>query len=926
MKPVVPTPALPAKPPSHPLSFFTQSRTQIVLATALLAHLLLITDAPLLWRGGVLLLLCGFLPGWLLTEWLVDVRLSSRTSSGDTPQEEGADRQLALVEPRLTLYGLLEHLLFSAAAGYGLIISGMLLMAYLPGAIRPWQPLLAFDLLILLLLLLLHRRSMDGGATQAGIKSVNVPLPPLWLGLGLASLALVGGLMRFPNLAYSEFQGDEARVMLRAAQAIGGDPQALLGHLKAPAEILLPTLTYAVTGQIDEATARLPFALANFLALFALFLLGRRLFGPLAGWVAAMLLALDGYFIGFAHIVQYQSIVFLCVVTAVLIVARLRRLAVGVNFVEEPTPVPLHNLLLLAAFVAASGLLAHYEAALVLIPLLYLLYMIWREGAPLSSLLRLLLIPLLLGALLVAAFYLPFVLNPSFGVTYSYITVNRLGVEEAAARYPFNNLRDVINRTTLYSSSYYLALLCALTLGALVLSVRRAYAYMGRPMLMRAVAQIGAVLMLLAILHLALFGWGNPTWLLFALVLLLGIHTPLTPPEERLLWLWFALPMILALFFIRTPNTHVYGFFIGWALLAGWTAAQLWRGAALRIGFTPAAVVGVLLASVAIGIFGVYEYSYFVRTDVEMLRTWSTNRLVGYPVPYAEPTNLSIFGFPFRNGWKSVGALYASGELSGAFDTNATDAVAQWYTRGGLYCPRDQRYFIWSPALEPKEAPDRAARLAELEQTHELLGVITVAGAPRLHIFENKDGAAVARPQSWADEEWAAQFAQLPAAPHFVSSGESSTVAVRHRIEHPTEFAFGGPPDVAPIGLLGYDLSTSHPSPGDRVMVTLYWHARQPVQEEYVVFNQLIDLSDGRKAGQRDGEPFCNGLPTTRWQPGRVVVDRYDIPIAPDAPHRSYTLLVGMYGRESGERVAVFDAAGQAMGEAVQLAELEIGE
>ncbi|MEZ4705743.1 MAG: hypothetical protein R3A44_00975 [Caldilineaceae bacterium] len=818
----------------------------------------------------------------------------------------------------------MEQITFGVAAGYGIIIWGMLLLSYLPGPMPFWLPLATFDLIFLWLLFMHYRQTMHL-QSQAVRRIARTTTSPKWLTAALLSMALVGGFMRFPNLAYAEFQGDEARVMLRAVQAIQGDPNALLGHLKAPAEILLPTLIYAVTGQIDEATARLPFALANFGALLALFLLGRRLFGPLAGWTAAMLLALDGYFIGFAHIVQYQSIVFLCVVTTVLIMARVRRLAVGVNFTNDPAPAHLQKLLMLTAFVAATGLLAHYEAALVAIPLLYLLLIIWGEGAPLSSLLRLLLMPLALGAAMLLSFYLPFVLNPSFDVTYSYITVNRLGVTEAANRYPFNNLTDVLNRTTLYSSSYYLALLVGLTLAALILGLRRAQSYTDRATWRRTVAQIGTALLLLGMLHLLLFGAAAPTWLLFAGLVLVGILTPLAPREERLIWLWFGIPLILALFFIRTPNTHVYGFFIGWALLAGWAADQLWRGAAVRLGVGRAATAGVLLAAGLIALFGYYEYSYFVRTDVELLRTWSANRLAGYAVPYAEPTNLSIFGFPFRNGWKSVAMLYETGVLNGAFDTNATDAVAQWYTRGRLYCPRDQRYFIWSPALEPKEAPDRAARKAELEQTHDLLGVISVAGEPRLHIFQNKEAAAPP-PQSWVDAELAAQFDQTLAAPGFTASGETGLATVRNHIQNPRDFTFGGPPDAAPFALLGYDLSSDRVAVGGRVMLTLYWQTRQAVAQDYVVFNQVIDLNDGHKAGQRDGEPGCNSLPTTRWQPGRVIVDRYDIPIAPDAPARPYTLLMGMYDRASGQRLPIFDASGQAIGEALPLGEIKVAE
>lgn len=85
----------------------------------------------------------------------------------------------------------------------------------------------------------------------------------------------------------------------------------------------LPTVIYSLTGRLNEQIARLPFALANLTALLALFLLGWRLIGALAGWTAAMLLALDGYLIAFARIVQYQSIVFLMSVLVVLLLHRL---------------------------------------------------------------------------------------------------------------------------------------------------------------------------------------------------------------------------------------------------------------------------------------------------------------------------------------------------------------------------------------------------------------------------------------------------------------------------------------------------------------------------------------------------------------------------------------------------------------------------
>lgn len=60
---------------------------------------------------------------------------------------------------------------------------------------------------------------------------------------------------------------------------------------------------------IDEWGARLPFALANVLAVVALYELGRAGIGLRAAVWVAVLTVLNGFFLAFGRIVQYQSLV-----------------------------------------------------------------------------------------------------------------------------------------------------------------------------------------------------------------------------------------------------------------------------------------------------------------------------------------------------------------------------------------------------------------------------------------------------------------------------------------------------------------------------------------------------------------------------------------------------------------------------------------
>ncbi|MBV7336093.1 glycosyltransferase family 39 protein [Chloroflexi bacterium TSY] len=856
----------------------------VVLAT----HVVIFSDLPLIWRTAAVLILTGLLPGLLLVDWIVG----------------HIDQTLSMS----------ERLLYGLGVGYACIVLIMLGLSYLPGGIARWHTFLAFDLL--LVVLLLRRVITHRNEPATALTNLFTPFRQnvsIWPVVGLLLLALVGGYLRFIDLSYSEFQGDEARAMLRAAETIQGHPDALLGHKKGPTEIVLPTVIYSMLGRIDEATARLPFAIANFAALFALFLLGQRLFGDLGGWSAAMLLAVDGYFIGFAHIVQYQSVVFLMVVLVVLIFSRLTS-----EFFAQPFV--LRCYFMLAALLLGTGLLSHYEAVFVIFPCLYLLYRIWQNGVSLSSLLSALLLPILVGALIVASFYIPFVLNPNFAITYAYISVNRIG-----GSFPYNNLVDVFERTMLYSSSYYFFTLVGLAVGAVVLIYWRGLVRPWRTLVI-ALFLAGVMLTILIPDWLTISTLpeesNDYTWIFFAFILLLAWFLPNFPTEERVAWIWFGAPMILSLFFVRTPNTHVYGFFIGWALVAGLMLSQIWRWLQNGLGRRMAMTIGIPVAVSALLLFGTYEYWYFSHTDVEILRTWRENRPRGYWVPYEMPTNMSIFGFPFRNGWKTVGVLYEEGLLEGAFETNGRDAVSDWYTRGRSYCPRDHKYFIFSHAVEPAEADGLLELQQGLEEEYQLFGTVQVNGQQRLHIYQRdieRSTNDAPSPQMFVHDEYQDAFDERLAGPTFERSGSIAPALAEQTIQHPLDLRFGDS-----IWLKGYRVNATTVQPRRDLVVTLYWQSAAPVERAYTAFNQIIDPSDFRKAGQRDGEPVCNRRPTNSWLPNELIADRHWVSVFPDAIPGTYTLLIGLYDRETGERLPISTRDDQPMGDSLVLTEIVV--
>ncbi|HYN88403.1 MAG TPA: glycosyltransferase family 39 protein, partial [Ardenticatenaceae bacterium] len=653
------------------------------------------------------------------------------------------------------------------------------------------------------------------------------------------------------------------------------------------AEILIMTGVYSLTGQLTEELARLPFALANLTCLFVGFLLGWRLFGPVAGWITAILLALDGYYIGYGRIAQYSSLIFLAPALAVLILHRLARL-----------PKALPGYLTLVAIVLAGGLLAHYEVALVIAPGAYLLWLLWQRVRERAALGRALVAPLLIGGVALASFYIPFLLDPNIANTFSHYSDGTFG-----GQLPHNNLRQFFLQTSMYNTTYYVVLMIALA----VLALARIYLRgLGRVW-----GGLASLVLILGVLLSALVpGWltlgGSDFTALFFGVALAGAWLiPGVGTEERLVWIWLGVTMLLAFFLIARPSSHLYDLAMPWALLNGMVLARGWRWLRERVGTRGAAAAGVSTAALTIALFGGYAYWAFVY-NVDILRNWSKPSI--YWTAYERPDDLPTFGFPHKSGWKAIGALYRDGVIAGTYDTNHKGWVAEWYTRGAPQCDSEFDYFFLDLMEEPEE---HAEVRGELEEGgFRLAGSVGVDGQQRLEIYERTAGAPAPRDYDLAAYE--SRFDAQLLDPQF----RLDYPTVRPR--HPAGYRLG-----EQIWLEAYNLDRERVRPGETLELTLYWRTTGRVPERYTVFNQLIDPGVAMY-GQQDREPGCDGGPTTDWHPGDLIVDRYEVPVFAEAKPGTYPLITGMYQAERGERLEVYDAAGHPLGNSIELTRITV--
>ena len=393
-----------------------------------------------------------------------------------------------------------------AAGGLGLAYVGSglatLVLHLLPGAYPTTLAALVYLALLLIPLALPRRCPVSSRESLS------------WRHAAMAIVVLVALLMRMPHLGYSEFQGDEAVIMQRAAEALAGDDGQLFLHQKGPAEILVPMSLWSLTGTVTEWQMRFPFALVGILVVVVVMCLGTRWFatprGPAAsawsGVAAGLLVAISGFLVAFSRILQYQNLVVAMGGLSLLWLTRYRERA------HRGAP-------MLAAVFLAYGLLSHYDAILVVPAALALVTQALlkvREGHgdAFRSQAVALLSAGLIGLSILALFYLPFVADPMFSRTFSYLAGGRLG-----GSLFHNSLVSNWRMSTFYNSLAYVV--------GLVLLVGMA----------------------------AIWKLGDPAS-----------------------WLYFVAPLGFYSFVVADPRTHVYTFYAGAALLGGvaFTRALAW--------------------------------------------------------------------------------------------------------------------------------------------------------------------------------------------------------------------------------------------------------------------------------------------------------------------------------------------------------------
>jgi len=115
------------------------------------------------------------------------------------------------------------------------------------------------------------------------------------------------------------------------------------------------------------------------------------------------------------------------------------------------------------------------------------------------------------------------------------------------------------------------------------------------------------------------------------------------------------------------------------------------------------------------------------------------------------------------------------------------------------------------------------------------------------------------------------------------------------------------------IHLRGYQLSSDTFYADDWLIAKLVWQVDSTPDEDYSVFLSLLE-DDGERLGQKDlvvGTVSHPWTPMTEWPNGAVFIEEVAIPLdTPDEVVSSPTLWVGLYNKQTLQRLPITDGAG----------------
>jgi 4-amino-4-deoxy-L-arabinose transferase-like glycosyltransferase len=187
---------------------------------------------------------------------------------------------------------------------------------------------------------------------------------------------------------------------------------------------------------------------------------------------------------------------------------------------------------------------------------------------------------------------------------------------------------------------------------------------------------------------------------------------------------WFASAFSFYMLLGGDPRSHVYNYFTPGLLLAAYGMCALVESTRTRLRRPLHTAMWL-----ALGVFACLVYYMLIDHTIE--HPWYRKTILGYSLPNLEQREIDgVFGFPYRRGLKEVGTLFDSGRLSGTFDSNERDVMADYYFHSARSRPPDYYIYVQHPLSLERGLP------ALVQNRYHKIREISVDGRRTIDIYE----------------------------------------------------------------------------------------------------------------------------------------------------------------------------------------------
>lgn len=447
----------------------------------------------------------------------------------------------------------------------------------------------------------------------------------------LSLLVILGAILRFFNLGYSDYQGDEIKAFLlpEPGQSVWN---FLLTQRKGPMQFLITFIFKLIDhGYDNQFLVRLPFALAGVVAIYFFYKFVKEHFGNRISLYATLFFLTNGFLIAFSRIVQYQSFVIMFMLGALYFF----------TIASSKNEFHIKGVVWGFAFWAFS-ILSHYDGVFIGPFVLYLLYN-WWGVSPFDKKKKIKVLALSMGvfALLLSAFYIPFVLS----------------LTKETLDYWGGRLTGEVSGKI--SSSTYLF--------SVYQPIYVIHFY-------KILAGLGVLLTLITFLK------NKPKFKKH--LDKLPVMTIFNQKALIALLLWFLPSFIFYEKFVYIPGTHIYVYLIPlfiFLAFGAYLAENLIKGIlGPRIGRS------IFIYGMTLLFMFIYLQVFAIYVDNSVEYPWKEEKFFFWTFPKPNAIyHLSMFGFPYYRNWEGIRDFVKADSLSlepvTAYSTNERKSLVRFY-------------------------------------------------------------------------------------------------------------------------------------------------------------------------------------------------------------------------------------------------------